>query len=576
MTLSKKPLYYPVAIIFVVVAGAIFYLGYATLQNRHREEQLMIQHLTSLGTALMKSVESSMGVGMMHMSWQRRELQTLFEDIARQPNIHYLLLVDENGRIRVSSGAQDVGGTLSGPPVPFDELLADRVTAQPVRRYGNRESFELQKLFAFNRSRSHMSMMHNWMPHMNRMLGVSDTRLAFVLGLSMEEYHAARQEDLRRALTNGAILVILALASTFFALVIQKYYATNQALRDAESFTRHVIESMGQGLIALDAGERIVTINKKACALLNLDETAVQGRPFLQVMEPLDCSVDTKEILAREWKEHRMRCTLADGRSLSLSLTTSHILDEQNELLGKVIVLRDLQELEALEEKVKRSERLAGLGQMAAGIAHEVRNPLGSIKGLAQYFARKFQDEPEVKKYAEAIIGETDRLNRIIRDLLDFARPQQPQYRTCSLTDIIDHALALVQSDLQAKHVQVQRRGDDAVPPLQADPDLLSQALMNMFLNAIEAMQPHGRLSITSRFVESEQTITIQIADTGHGIAAKDLPKIFDPFFTLKKGGTGLGLALVHRIIENHGGSIDVHSQVGKGTTFTILLPKKP
>lgn len=385
-----------------------------------------------------------------------------------------------------------------------------------------------------------------------------------------------RQEDLRRAVGNGAILVILALASTFFALVIHKYYATNQALREAESFTRYVIESMGHCLIALDAGERIVTINKKACALLNLDEPSVLQRPFLQVMRSIDWSLEAKKIVAREWKERKVRCTLADGRTLSLSLTTSHILGEENELLGKVIVLRDLQEIEALEEKVKRSERLAALGQMAAGIAHEVRNPLGSIKGLAQYFARKFQDDAEVKTYAEAIISETDRLNRIIQDLLDFARPQQPQYRTCSLSDIINHALALVQADLQARDIELQRRGDADVPPLQADPDLLSQALMNLFLNAIEAMKPHGRLSILARFLEKDQMVQIEIADTGHGIAARDLPKIFDPFFTLKKGGTGLGLALVHRIIENHGGSIDVRSQVGKGTTFTLLLPREP
>lgn len=535
----------------------------------------MTRQLKALGNAVMQAVESSVGVGMMGMSWQREQLQNLFEEVHQQHDIEYIYLVDRTGRIVVSGQAGETETVLPGPPIVFASLRTDRVASGVVQRAGKNQAFEIRKRFALSTS-SHMRMMQRMMGGMGMMYGPDSSDYAFILGLSMTDYENARREDTRRAVGSAGILAIIALSSTFFAAVIQKYYAANRALKDAESFTRHVIEGMGHGLIALNQQGNIETINRKACELLRLDESDALECPFIDVMAHVQCSIDKQDLRQKEWREKKVRCILKDHQTRSLSLTTSHIRGEEDEPLGTVILMRDLHEIEALQEKLKRSERLASLGQMAAGIAHEVRNPLGSIKGLAQYFARKFENQPEEKKYAEAIIGESDRLNRVVRDLLDFARPQEPEYQICSNLDIIDHALALVQADLQAKQITFTRHCDNKVSSLKADPDLLAQALMNLFLNAVEAMDANGTLSVNCVYHENDQKIQVEIKDNGSGVAPEDLPKIFDPFFTGKKGGTGLGLALVHRIVENHGGSIDVHSQVGRGTTFTILLPIKP
>lgn len=572
----KKPLYYPVIGIFLVVIILIAGLGYYTLRNLHREEQLMYQHLTNVGLAIMNALESSAAVGMMGMSWQQRQLQSLVKKIGQQSNIEYLYLVDEKSEIVLSSIPSAIGTSLSEPPLDFNALTTDSAEVALTVAQGKKQVFELRKQFKSPGAGMHMPMMSR---HMRQMGMASDLSppLAIVLGLRMEGYRAAVQEDTRRALGSGIVLVILALASTFFAFVIHKYYGANKALTEAQSFIGHVIESMGHGLVALDASGNILTINKKGCELLQQESDSVQGRPFEEVMQDVECSIDKSEILQKEWTEKKMRCSIkGSSSSLPISFTSRQIRGQEGAFMGTVMLMRDLQEIETLEEKVKRSERLASLGQMAAGIAHEIRNPLGSIKGLAQYFARKFEQEPEEQKYAEAIIGESDRLNRVIRDLLNFARPQEPTYQSCDVMEIINHALALVKADLEAKQIAVERTGEASVPTFDADPDLLAQALMNLFLNAIEAMNESGRLSIRCRYHESNQKVEIEITDNGTGIPPSDLPKVFDPFFTSKKGGTGLGLALVLRIIENHGGSIDVRSQVGEGTNFTILLPKKP
>ncbi len=485
-------------------------------------------------------------------------------------------MLDNDGRVLVSSRPEIIGTIFTGKRPDIGSSQRDSVRVLLLARNEHEPVFEVWKPFRLQGMSGHMKMMSRWMQNMGMMQGLFSGDLAIVVGLSPEDFYAARAEDTRRAIGSGVILIILAFASTFFAVVIQKYYATNKALKTAESFIRHVIESMGHGLIALDPAGRVVTLNRKACQLLQTRQNAVRGRHFREILQQIQCSADLSEVLHEDWLEKKVRCSAAGHAPVPLSLSSSRIHDEEGNILGTVILMRDLQEIEALEERVERSERLASLGQMAAGIAHEVRNPLGSIRGLAQYFARKFEQAPEEKKYAEAIIGETDRLNRVIGDLLDFARPQEPNYQTCIMTAIIDHALELVRADLIAKQIRIQRRGEENLPELEADLDLLSQAFMNLFLNAVEAMDAEGTLSIRARLLKPPERLQIEVQDTGHGIPPENIAKVFDPFFTSKKSGTGLGLALVHRIIENHGGSIEVTSIPGKGTTFTINLPIKP
>ncbi|HED37875.1 MAG TPA: hypothetical protein ENI76_06495, partial [Ignavibacteria bacterium] len=237
-----------------------------------------------------------------------------------------------------------------------------------------------------------------------------------------------------------------------------------------------------------------------------------------------------------------------------------------------VIILRDLREIKLLEKKIERSERLASLGRMAAGIAHEIRNPLSSIKGFALYFQNKFKRNSEDWNYAEVMAGEVDRLNRVIQDLLNFAKPFEPNLKKIDARQLIEHSLKLIQSDAIDKNIIIQKRFEANLPFILGDSDLLTQAMLNLFINAVDAMKKNGKLNIEVSL--KGEMIEIIVADTGKGIELENLPHIFDPFFTSKKGGTGLGLAIVFRIIENHSGKIDVKSEIGKGTEFKIFLPK--
>ncbi len=561
MNLKKNLLYLQLGALFLIVLSGLFGLAYFTVKNVHREEQLMSSHLRDMGISIIRIIEAA-AESEQGGYRDSQHLRDFFALIGRQRNYRYLLLITQRGSVVVSNI-----DSLEGQEVPGDILpvAGDSIATGLSGRFGQGPVFEV-----------HSRLSQRAMAGLRRALpGLGDEQLYLIVGLGTDEFQSARHEDFRRALGTGLVLIILLVAMVFFAGVIRRYYKANQSLQQAESFIRNVIESMGHGLIALDAEGRILTINKRACDLLRFTEAEVSGRDFAEVMSHVYCSIDKGEIFAGDWTEKKVRCSV-DGRNThSVSLTTRRILDHEGNMTGTVIVMRDLQEIEELEQRVERSERLAGLGQMAAGIAHEVRNPLGSIKGLAQYFSRKFADEPDEKKYAEAIINETDRLNRVVSELLDFARPHEPDWRECTITAILDHALRLVQADLTARSIRVERSGEEQVPGLQADPDLLAQAFMNLFLNAAEAMEDGGVLTIQCSVAEQGEALIIAVEDNGKGIPQHALGDIFNPFFTLKKSGTGLGLALVHRIVDNHGGSIDVSSVEGRGTRFIIKLPVK-
>ena len=386
----------------------------------------------------------------------------------------------------------------------------------------------------------------------------------------MQEYQAAQKGDIRMGVILAVILLILGSASFYFLLIAQNYYVANRTLKTMESYTQNVVESMPNGLISLDKDGRIETINQKAQDLLGLNADEVKGKPLDEVM--FRCNLP-KTLLPREdIVERQMECHLNNGTVIPMSTTSSRLKDENGSSIGTVIILRDLRDIRSLEKEVQRSERLASLGRMAAGIAHEIRNPLSSIKGFAQYFRNKFPPDSEDRSYATVMTDEVDRLNRVIQDLLNFAGPQEPNLKPIDVLPLIRHALRLIQSDIREKKIQVVEdvpRNTDFT--IAGDGDMLTQVFLNLFLNAIEAMPTGGRLKIALR--RHQQAVEIEISDSGGGIPRENLTRIFDPFFTSKKGGTGLGLAIVYRIIENHQGEIKVESEPGKGSTFVLRFP---
>jgi two-component system sensor histidine kinase HydH len=255
---------------------------------------------------------------------------------------------------------------------------------------------------------------------------------------------------------------------------------------------------------------------------------------------------------------------------LEVIAATLHEVGEISQ--GSVILFRDLTELRQLKAEIARSQRLASIGSLAAGVAHEIRNPLSSIKGFATYFREKLRGSPEDTRTADIMIQEVERLNRVVRQLLDLSRPMEMKKMPTSVGSLIEHTLKLTELQARKKGVSIKTDIAPGTPDAVVDPDRIKQALLNLCLNALEAMKAGGILTLTLRR-QDERTLRIGISDTGPGISREEMDRIFDPFYTTKTSGTGLGLAIVHRIVEAHGGEIRVTSETGGGTTFTILLP---
>ena len=219
---------------------------------------------------------------------------------------------------------------------------------------------------------------------------------------------------------------------------------------------------------------------------------------------------------------------------------------------------------------------MASLGSLAAGVAHEIRNPLSSIKGFATYFREQYKDQKQDFETASIMISEVDRLNRVVGQLLELARPVELIKKPINLNTLFSNSIALINSRAEEKNISIDMEVSDPDLTITADSDRISQVLLNLYLNAIEAIEKgNGTLSVSARKSIREPGVLISVTDNGSGIKKEDLPHVFDPYFTSKSTGTGLGLAIVHNIIEAHEGSVSVASNPGENTAFTLFFPER-
>ena len=266
-------------------------------------------------------------------------------------------------------------------------------------------------------------------------------------------------------------------------------------------------------------------------------------------------------------------CTTNAGKRVPLEIAASSLKDDDGVFLGHILLFKDLTEVQALRREVARSQRLASVGRLAAGVAHEIRNPLSSIKGFATYFKEKYPDRPQDQQTANIMIQEVDRLNRVVGQLLELARPIAVKKQRISLQALLKDALKLIEDRAAAKGISVQTQNNADMDSAWGDPDRINQILLNLYLNAVDSMESGGELKVVLSSDAKDSKIDIKVSDSGCGIRPEHLSKIFDPYFTTKSTGTGLGLAIAHNIVEALGGKITIESQMGIGTTFTVTLP---
>lgn len=262
----------------------------------------------------------------------------------------------------------------------------------------------------------------------------------------------------------------------------------------------------------------------------------------------------TTGVLSQMERNQRMRYEQA-----LLRLDDSHRkLREQTDILFQT------------EEQLRMADRLSALGELSAGMAHEIRNPLGSIKGAAEILKDDYVPGAPKYEFIQILLKETDRLNLIVQEFLGFARPKQPEFEQTDLNEAIESVLTLSAQEAKKAGVKVEKRLDPSLGMRSLDAGLLKQAFLNLVLNAIQAMPQGGVLTVTSAL--RGRSLEVSVSDTGTGISGEDRKKLFSPFFTTKKDGTGLGLAITYRIVRNHKGEISVESEPGKGSTFTVKL----
>lgn len=349
-----------------------------------------------------------------------------------------------------------------------------------------------------------------------------------------------------------------------------------------------VLAGLPDAVIAVDAAGRVVLWNAAAEALTGRSARRAEGRLLKEVL-PTGGSVVSRlaETLAAGESRSEADASLerADGQAVPVSLLTAPLFARDGSVEGAVAVVRDLSRIRRLEEEVRRGETLAAAGRVAVGVAHELRNPLGAIRGAVQLLAREAAGDPRIREHTEVLLKEVDRVNRILEALLDLGRPVALRPVPLNVHQLLERVALLHAETARVQGVSLVRRYDPSLPPILGDEDRLLQVFHNLVVNALEAMPQGGRLTLATRVsrnplfgkVDTGQgprpMVEVQVADEGPGIPASVRGRIFDPFFTTKPRGLGLGLALCHRIVEEHRGVLHVESQEGRGTVVTCFLP---
>lgn len=393
-----------------------------------------------------------------------------------------------------------------------------------------------------------------------------------VVGLDLKPFEAALAADLRYNVISALLVAALGLAGFVSLFWAHNYRRSRRMLRDSRAMASEVVANLPLGLLTSDPSGRVAMVNETALGMFELDRATAVHAP-LTGLPGLDWTALVAE-LAGGRKVLERECVLTTGRTgVVISLSAAAMSNQDGVFLGNVFILRDITEVKRLQADAQRNDRLSALGHLAAGVAHEVRNPLSTIKGVALYIAKRMLPGGREEEAAQRMIDEVDRLDRVVSELLEFARPGAISTADADLAEVISRALRLAEADVRARNIQVGLDVPSGLPLVRVNTERLTQALLNLFLNAVQAMGEGGRLRVGARLSPDGQTFSITVSDNGPGIPRDIQAAIFTPYFTTKPSGTGLGLAIVYQIVEGHGGSVSVNSAPGQGTEFILVLP---
>ncbi len=345
-------------------------------------------------------------------------------------------------------------------------------------------------------------------------------------------------------------------------------------LINVQDYTASILRSITSGVLTVGPDGSVATANPAAERMLAMSEFEMVPKPIGSLFkDDGGISGDVAKVLSGRIPLALRECTVVtpSGKEIHIQASTSRMRAVGGTVLGAVVTMEDVSDIKALTAQLIRADRLAAMGELTAGVAHEVRNPLGVIRASVQLLEDAQCDPGRINEAAEVIKQEIDRLDRVIKALLDFGRPSKPTLLHTDVNSVIEDVVLFTNRFAKQAAVHIDFHAGDGLPAVSGDPDQLKQVFLNLVTNAVQAMEDSGG-DITITTSSDRDYVTIRVKDTGPGINPEDLPKVFDPFFTKRAEGTGLGLTIVHRIIDEHDGHIEVESQAG-GTTFVVTLP---
>jgi two-component system, NtrC family, sensor histidine kinase HydH len=586
-----------IACTFLLILLTIF-----AASNYQREKELIVEAIAQKGLTLMRFINSSVRESIRDNlrtsrqwdHWQDH-MQAAMEQAVEQPGVEFVLLIDAAGTVLSGAGKNLPENTVDPGSLAFAGVLraddAGRFVTRLVKDAdGDKKKFQIASWYmppsmrdalhgpADAPPRRGQMMMRGLSQHpqfrlvqeeMDRLL---DMQPIYIVQLDFEQFNSPLNRQLLQIIILLVVIFLVGLGGTLSFATLKGLKGSQLRLGKMRAFTDMLVSSLPIGLIATDGSDVIQVYNASAKELIGLDaDRVIGGRPRVCLPAKLAQMFSGKEMDGPIVRQTEIHLTRLPEKDKTLQLASMVVLDDSGGFAGEVLLIRDLTTVKRLEKELRRSERLAALGKMAAGVAHELRNPLSSIKGLAVVLKSNFSHASKEAETADILVKEVERLNRSIGELLDYAKPGQLRRERASVTEIIEKTVSLVQVDAESFGITLRLEMAADLPQVVLDKDKMNQVFLNLFLNAIQAMEDGGELLVATE--HAARRIIITVRDNGVGIVPENLGRVFDPYFTTKNNGTGLGLAMSAKIVEEHGGWMELSSVARRYTEVRVILP---
>ena len=468
----------------------------------------------------------------------------IIQDIAKNSGIKYIALQDTSGILAASTNIDSLDA-VTGDSFLQAALRNDSVYYRTVPFNGN-DVYEVVKRLTYD----------------NSAVGI------FRIGLSLSEIKNVENRAYQRILIITLILAAISIITLSIVFTSQNLKTISEEFKKFKTFTSSILKNMEEAVIVVNSNLTISLINHSAQKLFKLKEDEVMGRNIseISVFNFLPCIVRSEQSIEKTLK-------IADEeKCLVISPTANY--DSQNNIESYTVVFDDITGKKALEENAKRREKLSAMGELASGVAHEIRNPINAIGMIAQRLQKEFspgENDDEFNTITNLLRSEVTRINKIIKQFLDYAKPFEVKPADLDAEDYFDRIFQLFQAEADRRKINF-RMFSTNPGNIKIDPELMQQALMNLVQNAFEASGEGGKITVNYKCMDDR--VEIMISDDGRGIPEEAKKKIFDLYYTSKKDGTGIGLSITQKIIEQHRGTISFESVLNEGTTFKIVLPQ--